>query len=1527
MVTPVRPGSEHDMSPRGWRRGVRWTKRIVLGLLALIVLVVGGAIAFIHTDSGREVVRVKVEDQLQNTFTGGATIGKLEGSPFGDLVLRDFVINGPDGKPAITIGTLRTHIRIFDLLKKDIRLDHLIVDKVDAHLKQNPDGTYQIAQLLKPSTEPDTGPSKWTIVLPKVQVRDAHVQLETQDPELQTVNLDNVAIDAAALLPPDGDAKNASLKLTGTWREREAPLEVSVAIADDGSKVLAPTLRAVVGGVVVTGTNLAITRRADKAPLIEGLLHVLAKRDDVSALDSRVELLDDVDVTVAATIEARSELGQHAKLAGTFGTTDIGGDVAVDLDTMHQAGTLTVGDLDLARLTRGKVAAVVGGKARFDLRQGGVDELPTLTFEFVGHGTYANLPRAEFTLNAKTEKHHISTALDVTGAQKAKLRAELDKVADVLTLNSATLVASTDNPARASGGKAPVHGSLFVDLKASGALAPKPSLTVSGTVKGKRLSMQELSVASLELAINASQLPSSPNGRASVRMLDIVRGDVRLRALDADAATRPDGKIQATVTSRPAQDPWLVELAALITPPGKGATTTIELQRHHLRVANGSDWKGTTGQIVIGPEVMDVRNLRSASADGKLAVDGSFFKDGRRKGDLTAKVDLDHFALESLQTNVSGILDTHVDIARSAGAWNGAIDLTAKKLIQGLDLPGPDAATAEAHIKVSPAQLLVNAEVSTLLQGSVKLAVDIVPPTKLEDVAAWKRRGRDAITKARIELTRIDLAKIAARLPTDDVVITHGPKVTNIKLLGRPFDVTGKVDGAIEIGPTTANGKIAVRGLHLSTLRGVKSIDADVELSQPKLDELIPTISLRVAEVGNAVASARVTLPSPLFDPQAWAAAGIDVVQQATVRTEPIVIDPAMLARLGITSTMRGKAKLDVEIGKGLNTIKVIAVADDVRGVPIAKPVSIRAEATIDDKQAKASIAMTTQGKPLTLLTFDGTVPITVASLRSEKPDLATLALTGKLTIPSTSAPQLLNVFGRSEIVAGTVDGTIDITGTIGQPKIAARLAGHDLAARPIRARRIQTIKSITLDATYNETGATLKIDGVEDRGGTLAISARANPDALDKATATVKAKNFDTGPLLAFAPGPAGGAEGTLDADLEVAGFDPKVAKILGEVHVKHARIPLAPQLGTLRKANIDIQIRDHDIVLGATGKLGAGDLKASGTIALDGVSLSGGNAKITLRKVSPIGTVEPQIDADITAKIARKDEVWTADVVIDHGFVKVEKRDGERLKEIGMPADLTVGPQKPKVVQAATAPPKRASLIATITIKPMRVESKEARTSVSGKITLTADGDGVGAVGTIAANSGDIDLFDRRYRLERAAVTFDGTIDPRLDVRITHDFPDVMTITVVHGRLSKPELELSANPGQYTQAQLLGFLLGGEPGGDPSSGSARDKATSAGTSLVANQLAGYVRSALPFDVDVLRYEAAGVGSSASITVGAWLTRSLFFAFRQHLDALPDENSGEGTIEYYLTKRLHIQGTAGDRNYNGVDVLWRKRL
>jgi autotransporter translocation and assembly factor TamB len=235
---------------------------------------------------------------------------------------------------------------------------------------------------------------------------------------------------------------------------------------------------------------------------------------------------------------------------------------------------------------------------------------------------------------------------------------------------------------------------------------------------------------------------------------------------------------------------------------------------------------------------------------------------------------------------------------------------------------------------------------------------------------------------------------------------------------------------------------------------------------------------------------------------------------------------------------------------------------------------------------------------------------------------------------------------------------------------------------------------------------------------------------------------------------------------------------------------------------------------------------------------------------------------------------------------------------------------------------------LVAEILIRNTFVESNEVRGVVGGHLSVSVGEDKeVGIVGNVNVSRGVLDLFNRRYLIDKAQVHFDGSPDPRLDVRITHDFPDVTTITEVRGRMSKPELVLSSEPGTYSQAELLGFLLGGEPGGDPEMApSAEQRVAGAGASFLANKVGGYVKKALPVDVDVLRYEASSSTESARVTVGTWITDTLFLAYRHHLDARPDENTGEGEIEYWIRRRLVVEGVVGDRGVNGADLLWRRR-
>jgi autotransporter translocation and assembly factor TamB len=478
------------------------------------------------------------------------------------------------------------------------------------------------------------------------------------------------------------------------------------------------------------------------------------------------------------------------------------------------------------------------------------------------------------------------------------------------------------------------------------------------------------------------------------------------------------------------------------------------------------------------------------------------------------------------------------------------------------------------------------------------------------------------------------------------------------------------------------------------------------------------------------------------------------------------------------------------------------------------------------------------------------------------------------------------------------------------------------------RGKPVRTVERLTVTGSWDGTTARVDVDGVESEGGMLKLTATARADRLRDGSLSLQAQKFDLVPVLAFAPGPAGGSSGELDANLRITGLDPRTARLAGEIHLRNARIPTAPTIGTLRRAKIDAVVVDHEIRLAIDGRLGAGTATLNGTIALDGAAPNGGKAKITLRKVSPIGSVEPQITADIDATLSREKNQWKADLVVANGRVNVPSSRGEKLKPIGPPSDMIFTSGEPAADSGlAEAEPVAPIFLVTVDLRSTKVESEEFRGLIRGKLEIRADGEAIAIHGGIEADRGDLDLFNHRYYVDRAAVRFDGSLDPLLDVRITHDFPDVVTITEVRGRLSKPELMMTSDPGTYSQGQLLGFLLGGEPGGDPQSGPLTSSVANAGTSYVANQIGGYVKKALPVDIDVLRYEAATATSSAAITVGTWINSSLFVAYRQHLEsrAQANENLSEAEVEYWLTRRLVVQGTAGP-SVNGVDLLWRKR-
>ena len=93
-------------------------------------------------------------------------------------------------------------------------------------------------------------------------------------------------------------------------------------------------------------------------------------------------------------------------------------------------------------------------------------------------------------------------------------------------------------------------------------------------------------------------------------------------------------------------------------------------------------------------------------------------------------------------------------------------------------------------------------------------------------------------------------------------------------------------------------------------------------------------------------------------------------------------------------------------------------------------------------------------------------------------------------------------------------------------------------------------------------------------------------------------------------------------------------------------------------------------------------------------------------------------------------------------------------------------------------------------MTIEPVTVVSPSFRGEVSGALALLVGDDGATIDGRIRADRGTVLVLERRYRIDRAELDFDGSADPLLGIALAYQFPQLELHVGVDGRLSRPRL-----------------------------------------------------------------------------------------------------------------------------------------
>lgn len=1506
------------------KRAWRWFKRLMIGLCAVIVVTVGFALIAVHTDWGRNIVREQVEGILAETFPGGATIGRIEGSPFGTLVITDVKLNGPDGEPLVAVKRIEVEASIGPLFGQTVWVDRAVATGVTITNPRPPE--------LEP---PPPEPSPWTIVLPNVEVHGASLHIDTENEPIDIADLDLFA--GLHIAPNTGDF-SAVATLRGTWIQRDAAIAgiASVVIGEEEISIPAVTIGAAGANVVIAGGR--VNNPAGK-------IVVSAPAKTVAQLAPGVVLPADswvvIDASTPDPIQAHGlsvPSMSRANVVGAMGASQVHGRVIGSIDAMTANAVISVTNVDLALVSNGAVAgnaaALVGVVVGHDGLRGTViattgkvvapkvrrkrkkpdlpvDETPLSVPSLDVLIAFDAMPTRAKSLVLASASGRARIAI----VGEAHTEGTPDATATVIDL--AHIGASVPDLFVASGGLVPVRGSLELDAKASGEVGK--DLDTSGSFVGRRLRIDKLGIADAR-GVFATQIGKGISGSANVRATGIVNAGTPIGKATIDARTRNDGRIGVTVDATPAMAPVLANISAIVSLPTPEGVIDIDLESHRIQLPNGV-WAGKGGVVRIDKREIVVKDFRSQSGDAKLAASVNA---GRGNGVITGKVKLSDAALGRVSKELRGTLDVDLAIEKRGLRWKGGGTVSAK----GVAL-SPDALPIDGSLElaVDGRRVKVGVRASSPSIGGGRVALVVDGPRDLTDIDAWKR---------------VALSDL------------HGVTVGLDSLDGRALSdgaIPGIFDGTIEIREGVPDGKLRVRGI--PTPMGTAG--ADISVSLDEVGFLDINAEGTVGDVGGVTLGARIQLPDRPFDVDVYKRVGKNLVQSASLKTSDIEIDPDVLAKLGIISPYSGIVVAKVDIGTGGSSIGVGVDVKGITGGPLRAPLDVHVNARVDGKETTAELNVSARRG--TLLELKGArTPISLdgwIALASTKPfALPNAPIEGTLEIPTLDAKQVLALVGRRDVLGGTLTGRIVATGTLLSPAATGTIELANIAVRPrLTGKPPPKLDALRVAASWASDKAELRITGAQSGAdakdkGTLLVETSTDPRKLGELVGVVKIKNFDLAPIAAFLPGLLVGAQGKLETDVKVAGLG-ATGKARGFIALTDLRLPFSPLFSPLRNAKLRVDFADDGtMALALDGVVGSSKSTVSITANSDPTATSTRLRAIVV-ELTPIGFLQPKISADIGGTIHRKGLFWRGELAVRRGLVFIPEQRGNDLLEDFTPPDLLfVGQDEIDIESTRLRPPTKPFLVLDLDIHKTRIELpsfviptlinvpivERAKATAAGKVRVSI-GDTIGMDGEILVDSGETEILGRKYEVDLGQVGFDGTIDPLFDLKLSHEFEQEGVTTFVRfaGRLSEIdtlEPEFSSDPGTYSQSQLFGFFLGGRPGADTGQ-EGQDALSAAGQAAASSVLSALVRKQTGNKIDVLRCDPETSTAGRSCVLGKYFGKrdQLFLGGVLRLAPRLDENQSELRLEYKFRNGVKFELAGGDRGIFGGDFLRRHRF
>ena len=348
----------------GLLRLLRWS---ALGLVALLLLVVVGVGIVTHTSRFREFLREKVVQTVNGSIRGSISVGLIEGTIWGNLIVRDLRVSYDDAV-VLQIARARLSYSLLPLLWRRLQIFHVEGDEPVGNFEQDEQGQWNIVQALSSREPESTQSSGLMVMLESINLHDGEIKLTPSAAVRKTHLLKRLNVEAGLSITPDALTLDAR-RLAAIIVSPDLP-ELSTAGALNFSHQGVTTRVRVTDLALTTSqSRLIVTGDVSKEKSTE--VHGKIALETVSASDIvRVLASWPIKKDLSGTAEVNGPLDAlKVDLALNAAATRVSANVLLDVtqELPRYQGTLKLSGFNLATmLGRDDLSGVLGGTVRAD---------------------------------------------------------------------------------------------------------------------------------------------------------------------------------------------------------------------------------------------------------------------------------------------------------------------------------------------------------------------------------------------------------------------------------------------------------------------------------------------------------------------------------------------------------------------------------------------------------------------------------------------------------------------------------------------------------------------------------------------------------------------------------------------------------------------------------------------------------------------------------------------------------------------------------------------------------------------------------------------------------------------------------------------------------------------------------------------------------------------------------------------------------------------------------------------------------